>query len=121
MKSKEELVKEHGGMKFCKGKNRVGLVLQGFASAVWEMGWVGTQGANKYEDNSWQSVPDGIQKYMEALDRHVLLWKMGEEFDPEFNTHHLAHAAWNCLAILSLLMVENNWKKFEERNSHEQK
>lgn len=106
-KTKVERVKEHGGMKFCKGKNRVGLVLQGFAVAIWEMGWVGTMGAEKYTDNSWQTVPDAIQKYKEALDRHWLEWQMGEQFDPEFGTHHLAHVAWNALALLCLLIAQN--------------
>lgn len=29
-------------------------------------------------------------------------WQSGEEFDTESGYRHLAHAAWNCLAILTL-------------------
>ena len=33
--------------------------------------------------------------------RHVWKWFRGEKFDDESGVHHLAHAAWNCLTLMS--------------------
>lgn len=57
-------------------------------------------GAKKYSPNSWQSLPDGYDRYKAALLRHITAYERGETKDPESGLHHLAHAAWNALAIL---------------------
>lgn len=102
------------GVKLDDGKNRLGLVLGGFASAIKEVGCIGTFGANKYTDNGWQSVPNGVARYTDALLRHLFAHFEGEEIDPESGYRHLAHVAWNCLAILSLTHKKEFLKrKFE--------
>jgi hypothetical protein len=35
-----------------------------------------------------------------AIGRHLTDWQIGEDVDPEDGLSHLAHAAWNCLALL---------------------
>ena len=57
------------GAKLDHGKNRLGLVLGGFANALKAVGEVGTYGANKYTDNGWISVPDGERRYTDAWRR----------------------------------------------------
>ena len=47
------------GIKLDNGKNRLGLVLDGFSHALWLVRCVGTFGANKYTDNGWQEVKNG--------------------------------------------------------------
>jgi hypothetical protein len=37
----------------------------------------------------------------DAMERHLLLWKSGQSFDVESGLHHLAHAAWHCLALIA--------------------
>ena len=32
--------------------------------------------------------------------RHILAWKRGETNDPESGLPHLAHAGWNCIALM---------------------
>lgn len=90
------------GVKLDEGKNRLGLVLGGFAKALWEVGRVGTFGANKYTDNGWQSVENGQSRYTDALLRHLFQFMNGEYIDKESGLCHLSHVAWNALAILSL-------------------
>lgn len=90
------------GVKLDEGKNRLGLVMGGFSQALWEVGRVGTFGANKYTDNGWQSVEKGKQRYIDALLRHLFLYLQGEKIDKESSLMHLSHCAWNALAILSL-------------------
>lgn len=94
------------GAKLDAGKNRLGLVLGGFARALQEVGTVGTYGANKYTDNGWVEVPDGERRYTDALLRHLLRESAGEERDPDTNLRHAAHAAWNALARLDLMIRE---------------
>ena len=92
------------GAKLDSGKNRLDLVLGDFARALWEVGRVGTYGASKYTDRGWLTVPNGIERYGDALVRHYLQRKRGEVNDPESGIDHLAHLAWNALAILQLAL-----------------
>ena len=96
---------EHGA-KLDDGKVRLGLVLGAFSAALTEVGKVGTYGANKYSDNGWLSVPNGIARYKDAALRHYLADASGEKFDKETGLPHLAHFCWNSLAILSLIVRE---------------
>ena len=94
------------GAKLDAGKNRVGLVIGGFARALCAVGEVGTYGANKYTANGWQSVPNGIERYTDAMHRHLLREAVGEARDPDTELLHAAHAAWNALARLDLMLRE---------------
>ena len=51
-----------------------------------------TFGAQKYERDNWQKVPDSKRRYFDAMQRHVWAWKQGEQIDEESGIHHLAHA-----------------------------
>ena len=53
-----------------------------------------TFGAHKYEDDSWQKVPDGQKRYTAALGRHLLLANP-HDIDPDSGMLHAWHAACN--------------------------
>lgn len=90
------------GYKADKNKPRLDLVLGDFANALWQVGEVGTFGADKYADSGWLEVDNAIERYSSAMLRHYLKYKAGEGFDEESGFSHLAHVAWNALAILEL-------------------
>lgn len=96
------------GAKLDAGKVRPALVLGGFARALLEVSKVGTYGATKYTDNGWMEVPNGENRYSDALYRHILRSAAGEINDPDTNLDHLAHACWNLLAILELRQKGSN-------------
>lgn len=89
------------GAKLDSGKVRPGLLLNGFPRALLAVAEVATYGANKYCEDGWRSVPDGIKRYTDAKDRHRLFGAI-EERDPESGLLHAAHEAWNALAVLEL-------------------
>ena len=89
------------GAKLDAGKPRPWLVLGGFRLALMEVVKVGTMGAAKYSDDGWRSVPNGQQRYLDAALRHLLA---PDVRDKESDLSHLAHAAWNILAVLELRM-----------------
>lgn len=91
-----------GGMKYDGGKPRMALLLDGCPNALEAVAQVLTFGAQKYAAHSWQTVPEGEERYKSALLRHLTAVGKGEEFDSESNLHHLAHAACNALFILEL-------------------
>lgn len=93
-----------GGMKYDGGKPRMALLFDGCPNALEAVGQVLTFGAQKYAAHSWQTVPEGEERYKSALLRHLLAVGKGEKIDPESNLHHLAHAACNALFILELEM-----------------
>jgi len=94
------------GAKLDAGKNRLALVLGGFARAIQAVGEIGTAGAKKYTDRGWLRVPDGVDRYSDALMRHLSKEWEGEMWDPDSGQMHAAHAAWNALARLELLLLE---------------
>jgi len=99
------LYQHESGAKLDAGKNRLGLVLGGFALALIEVGKVGTFGANKYTENGWKYVKDGEKRYTDALYRHLLAEASGEEFDSETGLLHAAAVAWNALARLYFIIM----------------
>ena len=94
------------GAKLDHGKDRMGLVLNGFALALREVSKVGTFGANKYTDNGWKEVPKGISRYTDAMYRHLNDEAVGEQIDTDSGLLHSAHTAWNALARLNLLIEQ---------------
>lgn len=101
------------GAKLDAGKLRPALVLGGFARALTAVSAVGTYGAVKYTDNGWMEVPNGEQRYDDALIRHWLEEKRGKKCDPDTELLHAAHAAWNALARLDLV-IRNQEKNNEQ-------
>jgi len=95
------------GAKLDAGKLRASLVLGGFSNALTEVVRVGTDGAKKYTDNGWKSVPNGIERYTDAMHRHQLAEWGGEYLDKETEIVHAAHLAWNALARLELILMKN--------------
>lgn len=86
-----------GGARFNEGKVRFDLMPP---DALWELAKVYTFGARKYKDRNWEKgMVWGI--CFAAAMRHLWKWWRGERNDPESGLHHLAHAAWNCMAALS--------------------
>jgi hypothetical protein len=94
------------GTKLDRGKARVGLVLGGFSRALMAVSEVGTYGAQKYTDRGWVEVPNGAERYTDAMGRHLLKEAAGEKMDEETGLLHAAHAAWNALARLDLILRE---------------
>jgi hypothetical protein len=92
------------GAKLDAGKVMAG-VLSDFSLALLEVAKVGTHGARKYSRGGWQSVPDGIARYTDALWRH-LLKERHDALDADSGLLHAAHLAWNTLARLELILRE---------------
>jgi hypothetical protein len=90
------------GAKLDHGKPDLSLLLM-FGQALSAVGDVGTFGCRKYTRGGWQIVPDGLTRYTAALLRHVFK-SFYEPHDPDSGLLHLAHAAWNALAILELTL-----------------
>jgi hypothetical protein len=85
------------GAKDDQGKPMASL-LADFGPALLQIAEIATFGARKYTVRGWMSVPDAEQRYLDAAWRHLL--QSGN--DQESGLPHLAHAAWNLLAILTL-------------------
>lgn len=100
------------GAKLDVGKPRLGLVLGDFSRALVAVGEVGTFGANKYSDSGWLCVPNGIDRYTDALLRHLFAEFSNETIDSDSELLHAAHSAWNALARLELLLLDDERFRF---------
>lgn len=70
-------------------------------------------GAKKYAPNSWQNLENGFDRYKAAFFRHLVAFEKGQVTDTESGLNHMAHAAWNALAML-------HFANRSERNIQEQ-
>lgn len=68
-------------------------------------------GAKKYAPDTWQNLENGYQRYKAALFRHMVSYEKGETHDPESGLHHLAHMAWNALAMMYFALKDSNHGK----------
>lgn len=85
------------GLRYDAGKTRVDLIPPEW---IWSLGIVLSKGATKYEPRNWEKgMP--WSKAIGPLFRHVLKFIGGETYDKETGCHHMAMAAWNCLALMS--------------------
>ena len=92
------------GAKLDAGKTRAGLAIGGFARALLAVSEVATFGARKYTPHGWVAVPDGVERYTDAMYRHLLAEAAGDKLDGDSGLSHAAHAAWCALARLDLLL-----------------
>ena len=92
--------------KYDSGKPMVGLMKKDFSKALEAVAVVTTYGVEKYKaPGSWRKVTDAMSRYEDALGRHDLL-AFEEPYDDESHLLHVAHRAWNALAILEMVLEE---------------
>jgi len=107
----DEKLKE--GTKYDEGKLRWDLIP---FDALEETVKVYTSGAQKYDDWNWAK---GIKfhRVFRALMSHLMKWwwhkrDINEE---DFGCHHLAHVAWNALALLHYALNYERYKEYDDR------
>ncbi len=103
-------------MKYDDGKLKAGILFEDFPLALQELVAVCTYGELKYERSSWKTVPDAKTRYSDAKARHILAQGI-ELLDEESRLYHLAHEAWNCLALLQLELEKYGIEDFRIRLS----
>lgn len=100
-----------GGAKLDAGKAPVmrGL-LHYFPSACKQVALLSQVGADKYSWNGWESVPDGVNRYSDAMARHLLDEAHAYLDDAPGGTGmpHAVAVAWNAMARLELILREQN-------------
>lgn len=75
-----------------------------FPRALTEVANVSQIGARKYCWGGWEHVPDGAERYTDALARHLLAETSEGATDPATGLSHAAQVAWNALARLELML-----------------
>lgn len=92
------------GAKLDDGKLLAG-ILQQWPRALTAILEVATFGAEKYTRGGWQYVENGVERYTDAMFRHLLKEPL-EPIDPDSGLSHDAHVAWNALSRLELRLRE---------------
>lgn len=65
---------------------------------LWELAEHYGVGAKKYARKNWQRGYDWSLS-LDAHDRHLTQWMLGERVDDETGKHHLIAAAWHLIAL----------------------
>src|SRR4051794_41110030 len=85
------------GLRYDQGKTRWDLLP---FDALNEVAKVSTMGAEKYAERNWEKGMRWSKMVASAV-RHLYARMGGERLDPETDLPHLAHFAWNALALLA--------------------
>lgn len=94
-KEEEAQLGKETAARFDSGKLRYDLIPP---KALNELVLVYTYGCFKYDpDNWWKGM--SWRKVIGPMLRHIFKWIRGEKYDSESGLHHLAHAAWNAIAL----------------------
>ena len=96
--NKEQIAKSKVALRFNTGKTRYSL-LEPYA--IEELAKIFTIGAIKYDSYNWLKGGMKTSTFIDSLKRHIAAFEKGEDIDPETGCHHMAHAAWNALGIVS--------------------
>ena len=102
------------GAKLDDGKLDVSILYESFPDALRQVAAVGSYGARKYSRGGWKEVADGFRRYESAAGRHRLDRHRGQVIDGDSALLHLAHEAWNVLAMLQICV-----KAIEKEQSDE--
>lgn len=100
------------GKKHDTGKAPVAQGLfQYFPAALKAVALVSKYGAQKYDltyaERNWAKVEDAKKRYSDALARHVVDSQTPSgQYDEESKLLHIAHAAWDALAVLELTLQD---------------
>jgi len=103
------------GMKYDQGKPNLSLVFGGFNKALLDVGYIGTFGARKYTPNGWKDVENLYERYSSALLRHMfaaMSTRVKDIYDNETGRLHLAHVAWNALALTEHMLKAIDYDKY---------
>ena len=104
---KEKAIK---GYKLDDGKPMWGLLPP---DAMDELVKVYTFGTKKYAPHNWLKGMDWCRVFA-ALCRHAFAWLSGESYDKETGLHHMAHAAWNAMTLVTYekkgIGKDDRWK-----------
>ncbi|WNL50898.1 hypothetical protein Murka_0062 [Xanthomonas phage Murka] len=96
------------GIKSDSDKHRPTLIFRHMPNAIAAVIECGEFGAKKYDEHpmrcNWDKVEDGLQRYTDAMLRHQLAELGGEDRASDSQLLHAAHAAWNSLARLELII-----------------
>jgi hypothetical protein len=93
------------GIKHDSGKLRLAEMMQDFREPLSAVCRVWEFGADKYEKSNWQKVDNALDRYTNAMLRH-LMEEQASDYDRESYLLHAAHVAWNALARLHFILKD---------------
>lgn len=79
-----------------------------FPRAISSVASVSLFGATKYAWSGWRYVDDGLNRYTDAMVRHLTAEAEGQIVDDDSGLLHAAHCAWNALARLELILASQD-------------
>ncbi|MBB3980124.1 hypothetical protein GGQ64_005371 [Rhizobium azooxidifex] len=75
--------------------------------AILELGRAMTNGAVKYGRFNWRDKTITTSVYTDAIDRHLLAFRDGEDLASDSAAHHLAHVMACCAILLDAIHTGN--------------
>lgn len=84
-------------------------IIGSHAKFLEELAKVYSFGCTKYSEKSWQSVPNGRERYESAVFRHIKDYKKGEWTNwTDGGCLHVAQICWNLIAV-KWFIINSKW------------
>lgn len=110
----ERVTSETGGQKGQKPEQMSLLPTE----ALMEISRVYSFGAGKYSRSNWRRGYDYHLSY-DAMQRHLARYWGGETYDPETGRHHLGHAAFHAMTLITFDSDPERYERFDDRQHKE--
>lgn len=111
LQKKEEIkTRMKEGIKYDQEKPRIAEMIIDFKDSIEALTRIWEFGANKYAKSNWKQLDNGIDRYTNAMLRHLLA-EDTNRYDDETKLLHAAHIAFNALARLHFILEEEKNKK----------
>lgn len=95
------------GIKYDNNKPRLGEMVCDFKLPLLELCKVWEFGADKYSKSNWKLLDNGVDRYTNAMLRHLVA-EDSDLYDDESGYLHAAHIAFNALARLYFISKEQH-------------
>ena len=89
------------------------------AEALWELGKTYTLGTKKHGLGSWREPCKWTEVY-DAMMRHMLQWRMGEDKSDDDHHYHMGAIAHRALWLLTYHLDLGKYKAYDDRHSEPQ-
>lgn len=113
-------IKKELGLRYDAGKLRYDLLPP---DGIEELVKVYTMGAQKYADHNWEKGMSWSRVFGSMM-RHAFAFWRGQDRDTESGLPHMAHVAWNAIALLTYgirkVGVDDRYNKPEEVSTPEE-
>lgn len=90
-------------------------VWRGMWEAFFKIADIHDHGDLEYGEGNWRKGQPASQVFS-SLQRHLIAWFTGEDYDKKSKLYHLLHAGWNMLFLIHMFVIyRGHYEELDDR------